>query len=77
MHVEIVDFDLEIIEADDPVYGDIEYQCQREIIAFLRDGRKVLIPDVEPETWRKLVRSANFNEDLRELIKSRASRLVR
>ena len=52
MHVEIVDPNLEITEADDPIFGDIEYQYQSEIIAFLRDGRKILIPDVDPETWR-------------------------
>lgn len=77
MHVEIVDPNLEITEADDPIFGDIEYQYQSEIIAFLRDGRKILIPDVDPETWRKLVQSADFNDELRELIKSRQSRFVR
>lgn len=77
MHVEIVDSNLEITEADDPIFGDIEYQYQCEIIAHLRDGRQILIPDVDPETWRKLVQSADFNADLRELIKSRQSRFVR
>lgn len=52
MSLTYIDDDLQILDVDDPTIACIEFQCGCEAIVFLRDERKILIPDL-----RKLFKS--------------------
>jgi hypothetical protein len=73
----IDDDDLQILDVDAPTIACIEFQCGCEAIVFLRDERKILIPDLTPEEWLDLTESDDAGTIVRELIRSHRGRFVR
>lgn len=77
MSLTYIDDDLQILDVDDPTIACIEFQCGCEAIVFLRDERKILIPDLTPEEWLDLTESDDAGTIVRELIPSHRGRFVR
>ena len=76
MSLTYIDDDLQILDVDAPTIACIEFQCGCEAIVFLRDERKILIPDLTPEEWLDLTES-DAGTIVRELIRSHRGRFVR
>ena len=77
MSLTYIDDDLQILDVDDPTIACIEFQCGCEAIVFLRDERKILIPDLTPEEWLDLTESDDAGTIVSELIRSHRGRFVR
>lgn len=77
MSLTYIDDDLQILDVDAPTIACIEFQCGCEAIVFLRDERKILIPDLTPEEWLDLTESDDAGTIVRELIRSHRGRFVR
>ena len=77
MSLTYIDDDLQILDVDDPTIACIEFQCGCEAIVFLRDERKILIPDLTPEECLDLTESDDAGTIVRELIRSHRGRFVR
>lgn len=77
MSLTYIDDDLQILDVDDPTIACIEFQFGCEAIVFLRDERKILIPDLTPEEWLDLTESDDAGTIVRELIRSHRGRFVR
>lgn len=59
----------DIVHHDSWKYAEVEYQCGDDMIVFLANGGKILVPNVSQETWNYYYKNQT-DEVLTQIIKT-------